>query len=63
MFLLLLTPILFIGVMLGSPAILSLAGLSSAGPIAGSLFATAQGAGISSGSLMAAAQSVAMIAI
>ena len=49
--------------MLGSPAILSLVGLSSAGPVAGSLFAMAQGSSIASGSLMAVAQSIAMLAI
>jgi hypothetical protein len=46
--------------MVFSPYILGLIGLSSIGPISGSLFATMQGAGIVSGSLMAMIQSFAM---
>ena len=55
-----LTPILTIGVYFASPVILGYAGLTALGPVAGSLFAGAQGAGILSGSLMATAQSIAM---
>ena len=55
------TPILVSGVILGSPAILSLIGLTAIGPVAGGLFATVQGAAIASGSWMAAAQTIAMI--
>ena len=46
--------------MLFLPYIFSLIGLSSIGPIAGSLFSTMQGAGIVSGSLLALLQSFAM---
>ena len=55
------TPILVTGVILGSPAILSLIGITAVGPVAGGLFASAQGSAIASGSWMAAAQTVAMI--
>lgn len=47
-------------IMLFLPYIFSLIGLSSIGPIAGSLFSTMQGAGIVSGSLLALLQSFAM---
>jgi hypothetical protein len=47
-------------IMVFLPYIFGLIGLSSIGPIAGGLFATAQGAGIVSGSLMAITQSFAM---
>ena len=56
------TPVLVTGVILGSPSILSLIGLTVVGPVAGGLFATAQGASIASGSWMAAAQTIVMIA-
>ena len=56
------TPILVSGVIFGSPAILSLIGLTAVGPLTGGLFAAAQGAAISSGSWMTAAQTIAMIA-
>jgi hypothetical protein len=56
------TPILCFGVILGSPAILSLIGITAVGPVAGGLFAAAQGSAIASGSWMAAAQTIAMIA-
>ena len=55
------TPIIIIGVTLGSPAVLSLIGLSAVGPVAGGLFAAAQGSAIVSGSWMAAAQTIAMV--
>lgn len=55
-------PILVIGVAVGSPAILGVIGLGAAGPIAGTAFAAAQGAGIAAGSWMAAGQAIAMIA-
>ena len=55
-------PIIVLGVTFGSPAILGLAGLSAAGPIAGGLFATTQGAAIAAGSWMSAAQTIAMVA-
>ena len=47
-------------VMLFLPYIFSLIGLSTIGPVTGSLFSTMQGAGIVSGSLMAMAQSFVM---
>lgn len=56
------TPILVTGVLVGSPAILGVVGLTAAGPVAGGLFAASQGAGIAAGSWMAAAQSIAMVA-
>ena len=55
------TPIVILGVSMGSPFILGLAGLSSIGPVAGGLFASSQGAYILSGSWYAAAQTIAMI--
>jgi hypothetical protein len=55
------TPIILLGVSLGSPLILSFAGLSVTGPIAGGLFASSQGVAIMSGSWYAAAQTIAMI--
>jgi hypothetical protein len=55
------TPILVTGVLLGSPAILTLIGVTSVGPVAGGLFAAAQGSAIAAGSWMAAAQTIAMI--
>jgi len=57
------TPILITGVMVGSPAILGLIGLSAAGPVAGGLFAASQGIAIAAGSWMAAAQTIAMVAV
>jgi hypothetical protein len=54
-------PIIVLGVTMGSPFILGLAGLSATGPVAGGLFAASQGAAIVSGSWYAAAQTVAMI--
>ena len=48
------------GFVYGTPFLLGIAGLSAAGPVAGGLFASMQGAGIVSGSIMATAQSVAM---
>ena len=57
------TPILVTGVILGSPAILTLIGVTSIGPVAGGLFAAAQGSAIASGSWMAAAQTIAMITV
>ena len=57
------TPILITGVMFGSPAVLSLIGINAAGPIAGGLFAAAQGSGVIAGSWMAAAQSIVMLSI
>ena len=57
------TPIVILGVTMGSPLILSFAGLSVTGPIAGGLFASSQGAAIMAGSWYAAAQSIAMIAM
>ena len=56
------TPIIVIGVTVGSPLVLSFVGLSAIGPLAGGAFATMQGAGVAAGSWMAAAQSIAMIA-
>jgi hypothetical protein len=55
------TPIIVLGVTMGSPFILGLAGLSATGPIAGGLFAASQGATIAAGSWYAAAQTIAMI--
>lgn len=52
--------VIVVGVAVGSPFILGCVGLSATGPVAGSLFATYQGAAISAGSWMAAAQAVAM---
>lgn len=57
------TPIVILGVTMGSPLILGLVGLSATGPIAGGLFAASQGAAIASGSWFAAAQTIAMIGI
>ena len=57
------TPILVGGVLLGSPTILGLIGLSAVGPVAGGAFATMQGAGIVAGSWMAVAQAVAMTVV
>lgn len=57
------TPILVTGVVFGSPLILSTIGLSVAGPVAGGMFAAAQGAGIVSGTWMAVAQGIAMTAV
>jgi len=57
------TPIIVTGVIIGSPAILGIAGLSAAGPIAGGMFAAMQGTGVAAGSWMAAAQSIAMITV
>jgi len=54
-------PIVVLGVTMGSPFILGLAGLSAAGPVAGGLFASSQGAAIAAGSWYAAAQTIAMI--
>ena len=56
------TPIIVIGVTVGSPFILSFVGISAIGPVAGGTFAAMQGAGIAAGSWMAAAQSIVMIA-
>ena len=55
------TPIIVLGVTMGSPFILGFVGLSATGPVAGGLFAASQGAAIVSGSWYAAAQTVAMI--
>ncbi len=55
------TPVIIIGVTCSSPMILSIIGLKAAGPVAGGIFASMQGASITSGSWMAAAQSIAMI--
>ena len=55
------TPIIVLGVTMGSPFILGFVGLSATGPVAGGLFAASQGAAIASGSWYAAAQTVAMI--
>jgi hypothetical protein len=53
--------ILVLGVALGNPfGMLGALGLSSTGPVAGGLFAVAQGSGIVAGTWMAAAQSMAM---
>jgi hypothetical protein len=49
--------------MFGSPAVLGLIGINAAGPIAGGLFAAAQGSGVIAGSWMAAAQSIVMLSI
>ncbi len=57
------TPVLIVGVTLGSPAILSVIGLSAIGPVAGGLFAASQGSAIVAGSWMAAAQAISMVAI
>jgi hypothetical protein len=59
------TPVLVVGVTVGSPAILGLAGLSAAGPVAGGLFALTQATtgAVVAGSWMAAAQSIAMVAV
>ncbi len=60
------TPILVLGVTFGSPAILGLAGLGAAGPIAGGLFAATQASaatGIAAGSWMACGQAIAMAAV
>lgn len=54
------TPIIVVGVVVGSPFILSFVGLSAIGPVAGGTFAAMQGAGVAAGSWMAAAQAVAM---
>ena len=48
------------GFVVSAPYLLGAIGLSAAGPVAGGLFASMQGAGIVSGSIMATAQSVAM---
>ena len=56
------TPVLVVGVTLGSPVILSAIGLSAIGPVAGGLFAASQGSAIAAGSWMAAAQAIAMVA-
>lgn len=48
------------GFIVSAPYLLGAVGLSAAGPVAGGLFASMQGAGIVSGSIMATAQSVAM---
>lgn len=56
-------PIICVGVIAGSPLILSLAGLTAAGPVAGGLFAATQGAAIATGSWYAAAQAIAMTAV
>ncbi len=56
------TPIIIVGVIVGSPAILGLIGLGAVGPVAGSAFAAMQGSGIAAGSWMAAAQTIAMTA-
>jgi hypothetical protein len=53
--------ILVVGVAFGNPfGILSALGISSTGPVAGGLFAAAQGSGVVAGTWMAAAQSMAM---
>ena len=57
------TPVLVVGVTLGSPVILSAIGLSAIGPVAGGLFAASQGSAIAAGSWMAAAQAIAMVAV
>jgi len=54
------TPILIVGVAVGSPVILSFVGLSAIGPVVGGSFALMQGAGIAAGSWMAAGQAIAM---
>jgi hypothetical protein len=54
------TPILVVGVIFGSPFILSFVGLSAIGPVAGGTFAVMQGSAIAIGSWMAAAQAIAM---
>ena len=56
------TPVLVIGVIVGSPAILGLIGLGAIGPVAGGAFAMMQGSGVVVGSWMAAAQTIAMTA-
>lgn len=57
------TPIIVTGVILGSPAVLGLVGLSAVGPVAGGLFASTQGSAIVAGSWYAAAQTIAMTAV
>lgn len=57
---LIVSPILVVGVLVGSPAILGFVGLSAIGPIAGGSFAAMQASGVAAGSWMAAAQAVAM---
>jgi hypothetical protein len=60
------TPVVVIGVTVGSPFILSFIGLGAAGPVAGGLFAATQATaatGIAAGSWMAVAQAVAMAAV
>jgi hypothetical protein len=56
------TPILIMGVIFSSPAILGLIGITAIGPVAGGLFAIAQGPAIVAGSWMAAAQAIVMLA-
>jgi hypothetical protein len=51
---------LVVGVTFESTTVLKRIGLSDKGPVAGGLFAAAQGAGVLAGSWMAAAQSIAM---
>ena len=57
------TPVLITGVVLGSPAVLGIIGLSTIGPVAGGMFAASQGAAVASGTWMAAAQAIAMTAV
>ena len=52
--------ILWLGVTFKSPLVLSMAGLTPLGPLAGGMFATAQGAAIGAGTYMAAGQAIAM---
>ncbi len=56
------TPVLVVGVAVGSPCILGFVGLSAIGPVAGGMFAVAQASGgaIAAGSWMASAQAIAM---
>ena len=55
------TPIIVLGVTMGSHFILGFVGLTAAGPIAGGLFTASQGSAIAAGSWYAAAQTVTMI--
>ena len=54
---------LVVGVILKSTWILGWVGVYQAGPIAGGMFAAAQGAGIVAGSYMATAQAIAMVPV
>lgn len=59
------TPIIVVGVLVGSPAILGFIGLGAVGATAGGGFALAQAStgAIAAGSWMAAAQTIAMTAV